>query len=697
MNNQKLFFKIYLIFVIILFISIIILALLGKKERVGYLSDFRINIDKTLELNNFTNIVEIKDLFTVNNKLNYDAITNYIFTNNSITNYNYDFRVKYYSRVFRNSNIYGVYPNLNNLPEYVKLAKMDDDLGISFGNLISTKILSNIEEIDNIKYVLKIRIYFIFIMLFIIISIYFLLLKLLELITHFYINKIILLLTIIFILSAFVRIYYATLQKDLYWDEWSSIVSIYNQDIDLKIKKDFDLSLNVNINEYFEDIYEMYKNTHDPFISNFYYSLLRTIFLFRLHDYNIREMIILGTILNTIFFLISYIFMYKILKMLLDNKIIIIFTMLCSSLIPSSITFSMFMRPYQLQETLFLVISYLVIYIYKYDKISIKYFIYTTLICSFLYLTLFSSIIFVLILSFFIFIFFMIDIISIKKITLKSIIKLLFFAMSFLLAFPMSWLFYNNFFNSLITANNRAQASIHFPSNVLGFINYLCFIDILSYIIVFFFIYFTYILYKIIKKKYHVKFNKDIFYLFSIALIGIIFTIYSDSNAPYDLPRYSTSSFLLVFLFLPICINFIKNEYLKYCFIIIISIIYIYNITTPKNFDYFEYKENFYTKESLLFDLSDNKVKIYSIAGHFGYHNNSILGSYALNNLKKIRNYYELSKILAEEKPDHFFVINNLDETLKMNKKFINACIGYTNINSTYANRYIFEFIKITN
>ena len=48
MKNKNLFFKIYIAFVVIFAVSIIVLSFLGKKERVGYLSDFKLNIDKTL-------------------------------------------------------------------------------------------------------------------------------------------------------------------------------------------------------------------------------------------------------------------------------------------------------------------------------------------------------------------------------------------------------------------------------------------------------------------------------------------------------------------------------------------------------------------------------------------------------------------------------------------------------------------------
>ncbi|MBW5396116.1 hypothetical protein E6A48_00015, partial [Brachyspira pilosicoli] len=99
MKNKKLSITIYLILVIIVFISIIILNILGKKERVGYLSDFNLNIDKTLQINGL-NIEETGKSFEIEDKLDETSITNYIFTNNSITNYSYGFRIKYYSKVF---------------------------------------------------------------------------------------------------------------------------------------------------------------------------------------------------------------------------------------------------------------------------------------------------------------------------------------------------------------------------------------------------------------------------------------------------------------------------------------------------------------------------------------------------------------------------------------------------------------------
>ena len=129
MINKKLFLKIYIPFVIIISIALIILQILGSKNRVGYLTDFKLNVAKTLELNNLENI---------NNDLDEEGLKNFILNNENITNYIYEFRIRYYDKVFRHSDIYGVYPDLSNLPDYMENAEMDEG-GSPYGNFISDK------------------------------------------------------------------------------------------------------------------------------------------------------------------------------------------------------------------------------------------------------------------------------------------------------------------------------------------------------------------------------------------------------------------------------------------------------------------------------------------------------------------------------------------------------------------------------
>ena len=160
MKNKKLFFIIYISFLIICVIALIAFSILGNKTRIGYLGEFKFDethINKTLELNGF-DIEKTKKLFTIDNILNNDALTNYIFTNENITNYSYGFRIKYYSKVFRNSDIYGVYIDTNKIindNNFIKSIKLDGN-GSPFGILISSKEI-DFDKIDNIAYNLKLH------------------------------------------------------------------------------------------------------------------------------------------------------------------------------------------------------------------------------------------------------------------------------------------------------------------------------------------------------------------------------------------------------------------------------------------------------------------------------------------------------------------------------------------------------------
>ena len=151
-KNKNLFLKIYILFLIIISIALIILQILGSKNRIGYLTDFNLNIERMLNLYDLENIVED---FTIAGELDEENIKNYLLTNENITNYVHHFRIRYYDKTFRNNDIYGVYPDLSNLPDYMKNAEMDEG-GSPYGNFISDK--KEIEEkIDNINYVLKVK------------------------------------------------------------------------------------------------------------------------------------------------------------------------------------------------------------------------------------------------------------------------------------------------------------------------------------------------------------------------------------------------------------------------------------------------------------------------------------------------------------------------------------------------------------
>ena len=118
---KKVLIKVYLVLLFLCVISLISLSILGSKPRVGYLGELSFNENDSYS-----------------------------------DNYIYNFQVKYYDKVFRNSDIYGVYLNTNSLPDYIKEMKMNDKHGTPFGTLISSKELTE-NKIDNVKYILKLK------------------------------------------------------------------------------------------------------------------------------------------------------------------------------------------------------------------------------------------------------------------------------------------------------------------------------------------------------------------------------------------------------------------------------------------------------------------------------------------------------------------------------------------------------------
>ena len=141
MKNKLIKINMFIIFIVLS--AFFILFILGRIERIGYLSSISLNVEETLKNNSlYTNDLEIND------------IKGYILTNDMLTNYVYNFRISYYSKIFRNSDIYGVYLNTNSLPNYITEIKFQKK-GSPFGIITSDREI--LENIDNVKYNLKLK------------------------------------------------------------------------------------------------------------------------------------------------------------------------------------------------------------------------------------------------------------------------------------------------------------------------------------------------------------------------------------------------------------------------------------------------------------------------------------------------------------------------------------------------------------
>ena len=693
-KNKNLLLKIYILFLIITIITLIILQILGSKNRVGYLTNFSLVVDKTMKLKNSENI----------------------------TNYVYHFRIRYYDKVFRHNDIYGVYPDLSNLPDYMENAEMEEG-GSPYGNFISYKKIIEEDKVDNINYTLKIKKNIIDIVIFLYLSILILYLTN-YLIKYFIINnkihftkidyqnkfynlinkKYILysFLFLILLFSLFVRIYWASKQEGMYWDEYYSLNAanygtLANEDEinNYKNIKGFDILKdltfdNSSIEDCINDIKRLYKDANDPFISNLYYTFLRLAFIGR-EAVDIKNIIITGTILNCIFSIISFIFLFKILKLIFENKNeFIIFPLLIFSLSPISISFSMFLRAYQMQETFFIVITYFVLNTIYYNKYSIQNLILTSIIAGIGYLTLYSSLLFILILSAMLFFNYCLNIDKLEflknkyailnpLLKIKSYKIIIYYALAFISALFVSRILYNSFFASLFNANNRASSSLAFSGKLFNYINDLAFDGLLIILLALF----VFILIsKIIKKKdLNIIVEKSKFkLLIFIILLGLIFAILGDLTSPYKLERYSASSYILILFFIPLIICFITNLKIRIILLSLISIIYIFNITNSKRFVYFEVVD----KDKYVLTNNYNVYAYKSFINYYDFHylNTNLYYSYLndsneLNSIKEnnfylMINYKDIDKIKNELTDYNFNYLNNVGEIdiFELNKKF---------------------------
>ena len=666
MKNQNLFLKIYIALVLIIAISVIILTLLGKKERLGYLSEFKL-----------------------------------ISSNNSLE-YIYDFRIKYYSEVFRNSDIYGVYVDTNKLMEdnnFIKEIKMYNKGG-PFGYIISSKIIDTDKNYD-IYYFLKVKKEIIFYVISIFLSLIFVYFINNKNITKKYL--IYFCIFSIFIFSISVRIYWANQKELLHEDEYFSISFINSQkwpSIDLNSinntsGKDILKSImmpDASISGCINDIKELYKNTNDPQISNLYYSFLRLFFI-GTDSVNIKELIIRGAILNCIFFLISYIFLYKLLKMLFEDKNeYILFFLIIMSLSPASITFSHFLRPYQMQEMFFIVITYIVIYTIYYNKYSIVNLLLTSLITGFGYLILTSSMLFVFILSFMLFFNYILTLIKNRRkqyvlyplIEIKSYKIILYYATAFISALLVSRIFYTNFFGMLFNNGDRALTTINFSGDIFKLINIYAFNGLFIFILIFI----TSILIR--KTKYVIDVNKDKMNLvFFIIILSIVYIISSNLISPYKYQlRYSGVSYILLLFMFIIIFSFIEsNKKLKYILMLFISIIYIYRITDYNSFFYF------YKKDNELDVLKEN-IPVYMYKTFYYNYVYGYTYSYSYINTNLYYTYIDDEKKLNDitNSNEFYFVIPMKYSNLLFKDIFNNY---YKNRILFYDNTYLFKLEKI--
>ena len=704
---QQTISKIICIISIIYCITYITLLLLSIQEREGYLENIKLNIEETLLYNNIiykVERIEEKDeniFYILNKEYKEDDIIEYI--HNNIEPKIYTFKIGYYNKFFRNNDIYDVYIDSDNILQNNKeiLSIKMNNRGSPFGSLVSKSKLKESEKIRNILYTLRIKLSFSTISI-ISMLLFFIIILLLN-INNISNNKIYyLLIFIILIFSISVRLYWVNKKEYLYVDELYSLLAANNTTLEYEnYYKKFDNTKGEEVfkntlfndkskKDLINDIKSLYYDSKDPYISNLYYTLLRIMFVNK-STYNINEIALRNTILNCIFFIFTFVFLLKILNIIFEDKrFIILFSLLILSLNPQSITFSIFIRPYQMQEAFFVSILYIVINTIIYNNYSIKNFIITTIITGLGYLTLSSSLVYILVISFLLLLYF-----TIQKLIKRenfyfaniNIKTLIYFALSFNLALLLSNVIYLNFYKIIFMQNQRSSRTIKGIGSLFNYINKYSFDDLLPFIIG---VIIAIIIFSI-DKKYNLIRNiqkEKLQILIFIITIGTIFSIISHILAPYDLPRYSANGYMLILFIIPMIISIFNNKYIQYILLIFISSIYIYNITNYKRISYliFDYDNRAILQKNIHVYSYKDFIKEWGIAQEL---RTNLIYTHS-------ETIHELQNKINKYNSSNFYLIVNRNDTNILTNNVFNKYEKYTIRDKVfYTDKAIYELKEI--
>jgi len=192
-------------------------------------------------------------------------------------------------------------------------------------------------------------------------------------------NKIWIWIFLVFIFAISIRVYRLSQKESLFLDEGLSVtLSAYNNygwdknfndNVIYNGKELRELMLwdNDLLSNALSDIIHLRQDDRDSPHTNLYYSSLRLWFA-GVKTGNLHRIIVQGFYLNLLFFGISFLFMYKLSKKLFTNNWLIVLIMILAYLNPGSIMNTLYLREYQLQEMLFVLMTYIFVNFYSLIK-----------------------------------------------------------------------------------------------------------------------------------------------------------------------------------------------------------------------------------------------------------------------------------------------------------------------------------------
>jgi len=179
-----------------------------------------------------------------------------------------------------------------------------------------------------------------------------------------------LILIAIYALALGIRIYWLSQKEGLHVDEGMTIaIACYNDFIIAenyeygkkytgKELKEASFVSDASLKDALDDVISLWKDNRDPPHTNLYYTFLR-LSLIGLKTGEIAPIVLRGGILNLLFFTVSFIFFFLLMRLLFaGNKLLQCAAIFCAFMSTAVISNTIFIRPYQIQETLFIMFCY---------------------------------------------------------------------------------------------------------------------------------------------------------------------------------------------------------------------------------------------------------------------------------------------------------------------------------------------------
>jgi hypothetical protein len=180
----------------------------------------------------------------------------------------------------------------------------------------------------------------------------------------------VLILVVLYLIALGFRVYWLSQKDGFHVDEGMTVALSFYNDYIISRNYDFDreytgkeikeesLVNNSGFKETLLDIKRLWKDNRDSPHTNLYYTFLR-ISLMGLETTDIKPIIFRGGILNLIFFTISFIFFFLLMRLLFPDSVLVQFTaVICAFLSTATLSNTLFLRPYQIQETMFIIFSF---------------------------------------------------------------------------------------------------------------------------------------------------------------------------------------------------------------------------------------------------------------------------------------------------------------------------------------------------